>query len=51
LKLEKKWLVCRPWKYVAKLLSDEEIKQKASGEASEEANGKVGEGQHTRIGN
>jgi hypothetical protein len=27
LKPMEKWLVCRPWKYVAKLLSNQEIKQ------------------------
>jgi hypothetical protein len=26
LKLVEKWLVCRPWKYVPKLLSNQEIK-------------------------
>ncbi len=50
LKPVEKWLICRPWKYVAKLLWNQEIKQEVGGEANEEVNGKVGEGQHTRIG-
>lgn len=41
LKLEEKWLVSRPQKYVAKLVSSQEIKK----ETSEEL-----EGQHGKIG-
>lgn len=41
LKLKEKWLVSRPQKYVAKLVSSQEIKK----EASEEL-----EGQHGKIG-
>ncbi len=45
----KKWPIGRPQKYVAKLLSNQEIKQEVGGEASEEANGEEGEGLHIRI--
>jgi len=36
------------WPIVAKILSNQEIKQEADGEASEKASAEAGEGQHTR---
>ncbi len=47
----KKQPIGRPQKYVAKLLSNQEIKQEVGGEASEQASGEEGEGQHIRTRN
>ncbi len=51
LKPMKKQLIGRPWKYVAKLLSNQEIKQEVGEEVSEEGSREEGEGQHIRTRN